>query len=152
MRGLVPRAELLRGRFPDPTLIMTTPLRSLRYFRDAKGNRCAGVPLANTNLEAVVYLDDLHTLAAHGLSLNWKLNSNGRDSAYVKAALPGRDHRVIARIVAGASFKQQVHYRNGNRLDLRRDNLRVGKGGKAHKDCSDLPAFDGLSAGAKVAE
>ncbi|MCE7031726.1 hypothetical protein LY625_03685 [Lysobacter sp. GX 14042] len=117
----------------------TQTLRPVRYFTDADGIRCALVPVANLNDSAIIYADDLTRLVADGVSLNWQLNSNGSAElarSYVKVSLPGKDGRVVARLVYGARPKEQVRYRNGNRLDLRRPNLTTASGGNAHKDCS----------------
>lgn len=117
------------------------PLRPVRYFIDAAGKRCARVPLANSSADAIVYADDLARLIAMGAPLNWQFNCSGKATArpsYVKLTLPGGDARCVARLIACAGFKEQVHYLNGDRLDLRSDNLQVRAGGKAHKDCSAI--------------
>lgn len=117
---------------------MTKQSRSVRYFVDADGQRCAAVQLANPDFEAILYVEDLLKVQALGVSLNWWINSNGQGTSYVKVAVGAEDSRVVARIIAEAEAGQQVRYRNRNRLDLRGDNLRVSGGGNAFKDCSHL--------------
>ncbi|KFN45384.1 hypothetical protein N790_10005 [Arenimonas malthae CC-JY-1] len=131
---------------------MSKTNRTISYFIDDRGNRCALVPLANCDRFAILYAYKLAELEETGISLNWQLNSNGHGRTYVKLSLPGRDGRVVARLIAGAAYKQQVHYLNGDPLDLRCDNLLIGKGGKAHKDCSTLPILTDLDSDWESAE
>lgn len=48
----------------------------------------------------------------------------------------------MARVLTGAGRGQQVEYANGDRLDLRHSNLRIGKSGKAR---GQTPALDEFS-------
>lgn len=126
--------------------------RTISYFTDEGGNRCARVPVAGSHPPAIIYADDLERLTAGGLSPNWKANANRSPStglSYVKVAVRGKGYVVIARLVAGARWREQVKYRNGDRFDLRRDNLQVVRGGMAHKDCTRLLA-DAYATGGDV--
>jgi hypothetical protein len=126
----------------------TNPLRPVRYFTDSDGMHCALVPLPNGD-HATIYADDYARIIEGGASSNWQLNYNGsprNNRGYVKAELPGRDLRTVARLVMQTRYAQQVKYRDGNPLNLRRSNLVVVSGGKAHKDCKDLPSTRDVAA------
>lgn len=117
----------------------THPIRACHSFTDESGQHCTRVPLANSALSAVLLADDFDRLMAAGLSSNWGLNLNTKGGqAYVCATVKGANTVTVARLITGARWKQAVRYRNGDRLDLRPENLRIAKGGKAHKDCSAM--------------
>lgn len=81
--------------------------------------------------------------AASGRSLRWFLNENGKGSYYVRFSTPEFVGQVetVARVLTGAGRGQQVEYANGDRLDLRRSNLRIGKSGKARGQTPTLDEF-----------
>lgn len=117
--------------------------RTPKFFTDADGQRCARIPLAKRNQFAVLYADDLAMLEAACVPLNWFANLNGpcdhpRTRAHIKVAIAGDNVRTVARLITGAGKGQQVHYRDGNRFNLRRDNLVVSDGGRATVDAVDL--------------
>lgn len=113
--------------------------RSPEYFTDNNGQRCVTVRLANTTLTAALHADDLERLLQAGLSHNWSLHFNKRGgNGYVSAKVPGDNSRLVARLISGAGAGQQVAYRDGNRLNLRGNNLLVTTGGTARVDCAAL--------------
>jgi hypothetical protein len=117
--------------------------RTPKFFTDADGQHCARIPLAKRNQFAVLYADDLAKLEAAYVPLNWFANLNGpcdhpRTRAHIKVAIAGDNVRTVARLITGAGKGQQVHYRDGNRFNLRRDNLVVSDGGRATVDAVDL--------------
>lgn len=117
---------------------MKTP-RLPEFFTDSAGQRCVRVPLAHSERTALVYAEDFGSLMEAGLSFFWQLNFNKRDGqAYVKARLKGTQPHSIARLILGAGRKQEVRYRDGNRLNLRRDNLTIRKGGTARIDTAAM--------------
>jgi len=62
--------------------------------------------------------------------LPWWFNGNGYGQAYVKHRQPGVKGGLgrVARKVVGAGLGQIVRHANGDRLDLRRENLLVQRG------------------------
>lgn len=102
---------------------------NIQRFLDERGRQYAQVPIAGTELFALVDgadLDDLLEIAP----LPWWYNDNGRGQSYVKHHQPGvRGRRGrVARKITGAGQGQIVRYLNGDRLDLRRANLTIGRG------------------------
>ena len=86
---------------------------------------------------------DLAALEAACVPLNWFANLNGpcdhpRTRAHIKVAIAGDNVRTVARLITGAGKGQQVHYRDGNRFNLRSGNLVVTDGGRATVDAGDL--------------
>lgn len=61
---------------------------------------------------------------------SWRLNDNGRGAVYVRAVAPGTVNRNVnlAREALEPGPGRIVRYRDGNRLNLRRSNLRVEEG------------------------
>lgn len=117
----------------------TNPLRATHRFTDATGRCCTRVPLANSPLYAVLLTEDFERLTAAGLTRNWGLNRNKSEGqAYVCAKVTGANTISVSRLVTGAGRRQIVRYGNGDRLDLRAENLYVSKGGTARKDCSAI--------------
>ncbi|HET6804812.1 MAG TPA: hypothetical protein VFH59_05140 [Frateuria sp.] len=113
--------------------------RTPKLFVDADGYCCARVPLAKAGMYAVLFAGDLARLVANGIPLNWFFNLNGqRTFGHVKVAIPHDNVRAVARLITGAGKGRQVHYRDGNRLNLRRGH-RVGvEGGRATVDAAEL--------------
>jgi len=51
------------------------------------------------------------------------LSHGARGIGYVTAKLPGYGTQVVARLIAKAGYREQVAYRDGDRLNLHPDNL-----------------------------
>ncbi len=113
--------------------------RSPTIFTDPDGTLCVRVPLANSDEFAEAYADDYADLLRKGLTGNWQLNAPNRIgrcriAGYVQCSAPaeidGRRYTIVgvARIIAGAGAGKIVRYRDRNRLNLRRDNLRITRG------------------------
>lgn len=88
--------------------------------------------------------EDLH-LIGNG-PFYW--NSDGHGNSYVRCH--GLDNNLIlARIIAGAGARQNVHYRDRNRANLRKANLQMGSGGAKWCDAVfvRLPPVEGPTAG-----
>lgn len=102
----------------------------IRAFADTKGNHCSAIPLGNNAGEAIIFTADLLELEAHGVPARWVLNDNGTGTKYVRAHRHDDNTVTVARIIMRASPRQVVEHIDGNRLNLRRDNLRVLPRGK----------------------
>jgi|GEM_PF-3228268 len=100
---------------------------------DSEGRELAHVALANTDQRAVLYAEDYHRILDAGWSRYWShTNTGGRfRQVLVNAAGPqGRPRSLtVARLVAEAPKGYRVEYIDGDRCNLRRDNLRLVKGG-----------------------
>jgi hypothetical protein len=111
-------------------------------FADENGQRCVRVPLANAAGEAVTYWETYWELIDSGVSSHWRYNHNRggqRGDRYVKAYV-GSESQTVARLILKAGRGEVVHYRDGNRLNLRPDNLYLTAGGFAKVDCAELLA------------
>lgn len=102
------------------------------YTIDADGQRLAHVALARTDQRATMYAEDLAQVLAAGWSPHWSLANTGGRFRYVLvyARNPkGRGRSLtVARLIAGVGKGQLVKYADGDRLNLRRENLLVQKG------------------------
>ncbi len=89
-----------------------------------RGEYLVHVPLSrNGEKEATVSYEDYHTLLSLGVSPNWQLTGGS-----VVARTP-IGQALIGRILMDAKKGQQVRYKDGNSLNLRRDNLMLRNGG-----------------------
>ncbi len=95
------------------------------FTTDADGNAIVLVPLANHASPAKLFADDFDRLMTDGYSDQWTLNTAKGGYSYVRVA----NSQVagclesVARLVTNAGRGQVVRYRDGNRLNLRQDNL-----------------------------
>lgn len=97
------------------------------FTTDADGQQLAHVALANTDQRATLYAEDYQRWLAAGFSPYWSLCDVGYGTRYVlsSARTAGNKHRslTVARWVADAGKGQRVRYADGDRLNLRRENL-----------------------------
>lgn len=102
------------------------------FTTDGHGQRLAHVAMANTDQRATLYADDLDHLLAAGFSAHWQWCKTNPRFRYVLAyaRTPAGKQRTItiARLIAGAGKGQVVEYIDGDRANLRRDNLRIVRG------------------------
>jgi len=104
------------------------PLRNVTRMIDPNGQPVVKVPLANTELVATVDSDSYDKLIETGISTNWNFNkASPKENGYVRTALNG-SRVCVARLIVQAKPKENVHYLNGDTLDLRKENLYVAKG------------------------
>lgn len=102
------------------------------FSTDTAGQRIAHVALFGNEHVVTLYAEDLDRVLADGWSPNWFLTSTGGRNRYVlvNARSPKGTPRslTVARLVAQVGKGQMVAYADGDRLNLRRDNLLVRKG------------------------
>ena len=90
------------------------------------------VPLSNRPGQyAKVNTQDLRRLEAAGIRGAWFLNSNGRGRYYVRVKYRG-NLSTVARLILGEPSRQMVSYLDGDRTNLCRNNLKLGKSGKKY--------------------
>ncbi len=110
--------------------------RTPTFTRDKDGEAIALVPLNKPGASAKVLAEDFLALQAQGFSDQWFLNDDGKGRQYVRVGLTSAPGRLVmvTRLLMNAAAGTRVKYWDGNRLNLRRDNLDVGKGySKGHE-------------------
>lgn len=95
-------------------------------------NGLAYVPVSNRHGKVAV-LDalDYYHLGKRALdvtALPWMLNDNGRGMEYLRVHIPGQNNAQVARLIMGEPPHDRVAYHDGNRLNLRRENLYLCSG------------------------
>src|SRR3954470_24858589 len=96
--------------------------RTIIHTQDRDGKAIVLVPLASTAGHAKVLTEDYDALTRRGLTANWCFNSSGGPHHYVRCQ--GDDNLlIVARVLTGADRGHMVRYRDGDRRNLRRDNL-----------------------------
>lgn len=126
------------------------------YTTDADGQQLVRIALATTDQRATLYAEDFQRLTAAGFSSCWSLADVGYGVRYVlvcvRTLTPGRKGRrslTVARLVAEAGKGQRVRYADGDRLNLRRENL-VLEQGRAGAEAAAIPP--NLAAALKAGE
>ena len=106
---------------------------------DEYGRKIVRVPLAKGRGEAVIDQRDFDLLMRIGVSPAWFLNGTER-GRYVRTSMRGiRGSLVgVARVITRARRGQIVKYRDGNRLNLRRGNLKVASGRSNRTDAVEI--------------
>lgn len=103
------------------------------FTTDADGLRLAHVALANTDKRVTLYAEDYDRLITDGWSRHWALTNTGGRFEFVLVNGRGPHDRTrtvtVARLIARCGKGQRTHYADGDRTNLRRDNLTVSKGG-----------------------
>ncbi|BCB20060.1 hypothetical protein OCUBac02_29540 [Bosea sp. ANAM02] len=95
-----------------------TPDRTPLPGTDDRGRYVYRVPLPNVGVSVMIYAEDYDSLIARGISGSWCWN--GRS---VVVGSRSGSTRTVARLLLNSPAGHRVHTRNGNNLDLRRDNL-----------------------------
>lgn len=93
---------------------------------DKDGKSIVLVPLANHDQPAKLFLSDFERLMEERCSDQWTLNTASPGHAYVRGCKRGIGTGrlwTIARLVLNAPYRNSVRYADGDRLNLRRDNL-----------------------------
>lgn len=111
-----------------------TQRREVRHTTDTDGKAIVLVPLANHDEPAKVLAEDFAAIIAAGFTDQWTLNSSGNGYAYVRCGADMRGHlATVARLVTKPRKGFMVRYQDRDRLNLRRDNLRLVKGARPKK-------------------
>jgi hypothetical protein len=107
--------------------------RTLIATRDQDGRKIVLVYLANGSC-ARLFRKDFKRLMRLGVSPNWCLNKDGTGNyGYVRAPVPAEfgwsaTLMMLARMIVSPRLRGHViRYRDGNPLNLRRDNLEMVK-------------------------
>lgn len=117
----------------------TGPKREPIHTTDRDGAAIVLVPLANSGLCAKLRAEDFADLAERGLGANWFYNSNGGEYRYVRCYNRAAGNVVgLSRIIARAGRRQQVTYQDGDRTNLRRENLHIEQGFSRRVDAAFL--------------
>ena len=95
------------------------------------------VPLAGSPEPARLFAEDFAAIKAAGVSDQWFLDSDGKGLAYVRARRrdpASNAHNIaVARLIMQPERGEKVCYLDGNRLNLRRDNLTLERGARLAK-------------------
>jgi hypothetical protein len=108
----------------------TAPKRPILWTRDRDGTAIVRIELPS-GATAKTDADSYRALIEAGVSPNWTFNLNGpRTTGYVRVSMTGANIRpgklaTVARLIMQAPPGSVVHYRDGDRFNLRRDNLQV---------------------------
>lgn len=120
------------------TITTARARRNVYSFTDNQGRACTSITLARNAGTARILSADIAVLKRADVSLNWFLNEAGTPRSYVRGHQRGGNTVTIARIITGARPDQHIHHLDGDRLNLRRDNLQVIKGRACARGCSDV--------------
>lgn len=102
------------------------------HFKNPDGNEhVVQVPLDHNEKPATIYEDDFKLLMDMGVSPRWSYNAS--TMGHVKVSCNNK-LLSIARILVDAGKGQKVQFLNGDRTDLRRDNLVVASGAGNQRD------------------
>jgi hypothetical protein len=104
-----------------------------------RGRQIVRVPLGpRSGLFAEIFKEDWDHLIKLGLSPNWNIMRNGYVIASCGKASGG--HVVVARVLMNPNSGESVAYVDGNRTNLRRNNLKLKDGSGIRRDRDYLTA------------
>lgn len=104
----------------------------ITHFKNQDNQRNAvHVPLEHNDKPAIIYEDDFALLMDMGVSPRWAYNA--ATMGHVKV-YSNNKILSVARILVDAGKGERVQFLNGNRTDLRRDNLVIAKGAGNMRD------------------
>lgn len=97
--------------------------------RDPDGRIVVGVLLPKSGQRAWIFQSDYDRIVATHGHAGWYLNSNNHGVSYVRLDHPQtRRTTTVARLVAGDFPRSAIRYRDGNRQNLRSNNLEMAHG------------------------
>jgi hypothetical protein len=102
-------------------------MREVRFYEE-NGLELVAVPLGRaSSYEAIIEKSDWEFVRKLGLSGNWSAVPSGYGNPYVAASGSSKNSLrrkvLVARVLLDASTGTSVRFRDGNPLNLRRDNL-----------------------------
>lgn len=99
------------------------------------------IPLGKSGKHAKAYRSDIERIREDGYTGAWFLNDNGSGSLYVRTARHGLRGTIISvcRLIADAVPGRVVKYRDGDRLNLCRDNLYFEDGFSKDREADLIP-------------
>ena len=111
-------------------------VRTITRTFDEDGREIVLVPLGREmKYHAKLYNDDYERLLQLGVTGKWNTHDNGDGRLYVTVRSKiNRHHIIVARLIANPLPGYSVYYKNGDTLDLRRDNLEIRKNHGIRKD------------------
>lgn len=113
-----------------------TTSRLVSEWNDCYGRPIVKVALSNNRGFVELARSDYDRLLAADLGPPWKANANSARAGgriYVRRRDLWNHNTVVARFIAGAADRHRVTYVDGNPFNLRRENLRVERGGRAKR-------------------
>jgi hypothetical protein len=117
----------------------TTSSKQPRQPRTTRegGKTITLIPLAGSPDPARLFAEDFEAIKAAGVSDQWFLDSDGKGHGYVRARRrdpASKAHNIaVARLIMQPEPGEKVCYLDGNRLNLRRDNLTLERGARRAK-------------------
>ena len=121
-----------------------------QFTIDEEGQELAHAAVAGSTERATMYAEDYRRIVGANWSIHWHFTSTGHKHKYVlvnaRSAAGHARTLTVARLVADAPRGRRVYYVDGNRLNLRRDNLSLHKGRGAVKFAAGdvLPSWEAL--------
>jgi hypothetical protein len=109
--------------------------RDPAYIQDTDGASIAIVPTDRPGKPVKVLAEDWLAYLAAGYSPFIYLMGNGKDLDYARVARPGVHGRpaIVVRVLLGVPEGCQVRYLDGDRRNLRRDNIAFSASGRARE-------------------
>lgn len=119
---------------------------------DSGGRKVVIVPLAGGQ-SAKLFPDDFAAIRRAGFSDQWVFNLSGRGHPYVRVGCARVSGSLlsVARIILSPGHGKRVRYRDGNPLNLRRDNLYVTAGRAFGREEGEIKRRDMEAADAAAA-
>lgn len=119
--------------------------RSVAYAIDTDGAEIVLVHLP-CGATAKVMAEDYPGLCAAGFpGETWLTNDNAKDHRYVRVSDADNNTLMVARLLLQPGAGTAVRYRDGDPLNLRRDNLSVGAGRSKRREAEVMEAAQAAS-------
>lgn len=123
------------------------------FANDPDGQHVVGVTLSNRPVTAWLYVEDYARVLKLYPNANWSLTTNDKGRPYVRLRTGGKKsiNVFIARLIAGDFERTAVQFKDGNSLNLRRNNLfHAPGGGKCRKTLRGRAALRIVTEAARV--